>query len=75
MWLQTGSKDELPSKYHWEQKTLEDNVFKSGKVTHAAIVSLKDGELRAATPRDFRPHPKGKAQGSYTQGLQASPQR
>lgn len=45
-------------KYVWEQRVLEDTVMKGGKVSHAAIVSFSDAELRAATPRSFTPNKK-----------------
>ena len=50
---------ELPDKYQWEQNVMEKNVMKSGNFSHAAIVSVTNGELRAVGPRDFRPAKKG----------------
>ncbi|ELU18932.1 hypothetical protein CAPTEDRAFT_226803 [Capitella teleta] len=52
--------NELSAKYSWEQKTLRDNLTKFDKtVSHAAIVSYSDGELRAVSPETFRPNRQG----------------
>lgn len=56
----SGKKGEgLSDKYAWEQNVVDDTIMKTGHVTHAAIVSFSDGELRAVAPRNFRPNKKG----------------
>ena len=44
-----------------------NNVMKSEKFTHAVIISVENGELRAAGPPDFRPNKKGKASKTMSQ--------
>eukprot|EP00914_Ancora_sagittata_P014581 GHVO01028532.1.p1 GENE.GHVO01028532.1~~GHVO01028532.1.p1 ORF type:complete len:153 (-),score=28.96 GHVO01028532.1:226-684(-) len=58
---QKKKSDELsPTKYGWEQKCLRDNLTKFDKtVSHAAVVSYSDGELRAVSPKTFRPDRQG----------------
>merc|ERR1712226_611538 len=53
-----GQPAELPAKYEWEQNVMVNNVMKSEKFTHAVIISVENGELRAAGPPDFRPNKK-----------------
>lgn len=44
-------------KYPREQEIIDNIVMSRNKISHSAIVSKSDGELRAAAPEDFIPNP------------------
>ena len=39
---------------------MDNTIISSDKVSHAAIVSFSDGEMRAAGPKGFKPNSRGK---------------
>jgi len=45
--------------YDWERKLLEQQVYSTGRVSHALIVTYKDRALRAVVPSDFQPDQQG----------------